>query len=229
MIQPFLSLPRRRSSAASGDATITFITRLDSSSTVSALSFEHTSVSLGSSAYLLVALAGAGTAGTVSSIEIQDSTPTYQACTIISNGSATSFGCMGMIANPNIGGTSNIRLTRSANITRYSGALFAVTNIATLTNHATANTTTWTANAATINFDVPAGGIAAAVTYNIGTTAGASFTWTGLTERSDAVIHSNRNTSTASDAFASANTPLAVTATGVTTVTGCLFGASWSK
>lgn len=61
--------------------------------------------------------------------------------------------------------------------------------------------------------DIPAGGVAVAIT-NINDTGGGTVTWAGLTEDVDVTVDANTMHSGASDAFASTQTSLSVSVTG---------------
>jgi len=86
---------------------------------------------------------------------------------------------------------------------------------------------TLTSNAYSVSIDVPASG-AAIGTVITGGSAARTFVWTGLTEDVDATIESTITYSSASDAFATTQTGLTVTAQASgTTTAGALVVASW--
>lgn len=120
------------------------------------------------------------------------------------------------------GTTGDIVVTFDAAMLRCAVVAYRAVGIASAT---ASDTDSSTATDPTCNLDVPAGGFAIGVACT--GNAGASFTWTGLTENYDAVIEA-LNATSASDTFVAAQTGLAITAngTGATAPVGVF--ASWA-
>lgn len=105
------------------------------------------------------------------------------------------------------GTTGTISVTFSSAPARSTIANYQLTGVDISTTFDNQNSV---ASNPTVNLNVPAGGVA---TMNALTAAPTSCTWTGLTEDYDAQQSTFENYTGASNAFASAQTPLAVTAT----------------
>lgn len=216
--------------AGGSDATISLVSNTDSacssSASVAATTYTHTGLNLGSGSYVVVAYAGVGSSGgTTSSITVGGNS-----CTLVQFNSGVNSAAIGIATNPSPGGTGDIVITRSNNLTRHAIELYAVSGISSTTAYDSGSTSTWTSNVGSLSVNVPAGGVCVGCAYNTGTNS-ISFTWTGLTEDKDfgPTTAATRTYTSASLASASGSTPLSITATGSSTTTGPLIAASWDN
>lgn len=120
------------------------------------------------------------------------------------------------------GASGDIVVTCSRSALRSLIAAYSVTGISSATASATATSTAQPANGV---ITIPADGIAIAGAINANGTA---YTWTNLTERSDDVVNTNFFMSTASDAFATLQTSLSITASPVISTDPAAVFAAWS-
>lgn len=126
------------------------------------------------------------------------------------------------IASVPSGASGDVVVTCSRNALRSLIAAYRLTGIDSATPFATASSIASSPNGV---ITIPAEGIAIAGAMSAGNTL---FAWTNLTERSDEIINTNTGLSTASDAFATLQTSLSITAqTNIPTEQVGVF-AAWS-
>jgi hypothetical protein len=132
-----------------------------------------------------------------------------------------------IIADVPTGTSGDVALTFDGTVLRSVVNLWSVTDLNSATASDTASDNGATANAFTTTIDVPAGGFAVACVNS--NDSSSSWTWTNLTEVDDRTTESNFF-GAAGEAFVSAQTGLAITATGAgSTTRGTLAVASWGN
>jgi hypothetical protein len=128
---------------------------------------------------------------------------------IIADGGGVNAGVELWRASVPTGTTGDVVVTYDSSSARCGVSLYAGYDIATT---ATA-TDTSNADPGVGSINVPAGGVAIAAMTQVSGDPGGTTTWTGLTEDADFVVGGEPGSmSTASDDFASAQTPLAISA-----------------
>jgi hypothetical protein len=204
-------------------AEITFLQDAGDSADQSTYTFSAQNLGAASSGRHIAVCIASRAVGTsslaVSSVTIQGITASLSvsAQNVTSN---VTVACIAIAAVPS-GTTGDIVITLPRTALRIGIAVFSIANISGTTP---SDTDSSTANAPTCSLDIPANGVALAISARAGS---GSVTWSGLTERSDATIESNLNVSSASDAFATLQAGLSITAThsGVGDAIGAF--ASW--
>ena len=166
----------------------------------------------------------AGSNQTVSSATIGGVAATIVVQAMSTTGSA---GSALLIASVPSGTTADVAVTFSGSVSRMSAATYRVVNLNSATAYATANDTEAASGEVTGSLNVPAGGFVVAVAS---TSDGASWSWTaGPTEDSDQYTEASLAGSSASASYASAQTPLTVTATCASGTRASLVAASWGN
>lgn len=190
--------------------TITYTANAQSASDLTTYTFSTQAISTAASnrKVAVITYANAGTAATVSSMTIGGVSATQ----VIGVQSGNKTGAI-WIADVPTGTTADVVVTWSAGRVRCAIIVFAIYGTFSSTAYDTGSDITMVAGAMSDTMNCPAGGV---ILAGIGDLAGGSHTataWTNLTERADATHSEGGSFSGASDAFASVQTGLAITAT----------------
>lgn len=190
-------------------ATITLTDDSIAANNASTYNFASQALGVGTTAdHIIVAIGSLTTAGafTVDSVTVDG-----QAATIVVNSSSLTDDGLDMaaaiaIAPATANATGTISVTFSATQARAAIGVYRVTNLLSAT---ATDTGSDSGDNPSDTLNVSAGGVAVGVV----TFGSADASWTGLTERYDAAIESSTRHSGAADAFAAAQSGLAISAT----------------
>lgn len=199
----------RATGTSGGTATRTFLAATGDTADLTTYTFAGQNLGTASAdRIIVVAIAGregdGGANRTLSSVTVAGISATI----IANSGNVPTHTDIAVAAVPT-GTSGSIVVTYSGQVSRCVIGTWATTGMSASSTSADASDTSDPYSA---SVDVPAGGVAFGISYDNGNT---TFTWTGLTEDSDAV-YEGRTVSFASAAFASQQTGLAVQADAAT-------------
>lgn len=191
-----------RRAAASATASIVYVTNAVNAGNASSYTFTATSIGTAASDRIIVVAVGTGVASqTVSSLTIGGVSATQQVTR--SSSETASLHTLAVAA----GTTADIVVTLSASCDFCGIAVWAMYGVTSAT---ATHTSTSASDPGALSLNISAGGVA--VAYQIHRAGAETFTWTNATENFDALVESAiAYHSGASDAFASAQTGLAIT------------------